>query len=131
MPYIRRLSDRMAEIGIKHGFYHLCGEQNANLPFWSTVPMGNPGIVSLGHEVDLEVASQYFPGHILMGNIEPALIQVGTPEQVYAAAKACILKGRKHPAGFILAPGCELPPLSPEKNVWAIMQAVSDHGWYE
>ena len=92
--------------------------------------MGNPGIVSFGHEVDLEIASKYFPRDIIMGNIEPALIQMGTQEEVYQAAKACIVKGRKHPGGFMLAPGCELPPMAKEENVWAMMQAVSDYGWY-
>ena len=131
LPYATNLADRVLGTGIKHIFLHACGEQNANLPLWSTVPLGNPGIVSVGHEVDLDIASKYFPGHVIMGNIEPALIQTGTPDRIYEAARVCIIKGRKHLGGFILSPGCELPPLAPEPNVWAIIQAVSDYGWYE
>jgi len=131
LPYATKLADRVLGTGIKHIFLHACGEQNANLPSWSNVPLGDPGIVSVGHEVDLDIASKYFPGHVIMGNIEPALIQTGTPDRIYEAARVCIIKGRKHLGGFILSPGCELPPLAPEPNVWAIMQAVSDYGWYE
>jgi len=86
-------------------------------------------MVSFGHEVDLETASRYFPDTIIIGNMEPAVFQMGTPEQCYEITKVCIEKGRKHPGGFMLAPGCELPPMAPEENVWAMMQAVSDHGW--
>ncbi|MFC1920025.1 uroporphyrinogen decarboxylase family protein, partial [Chloroflexota bacterium] len=110
---------------------HICGEQNANLPHWAQLDYGDPGIVSFGHEVDLETASKYFPDVIIMGNVEPAIIQSGTPQQVYEATRVCIEKGRKHPGGFMLMPGCELPPMAPEENVWAMMQAVSDLGWYD
>ena len=118
-------------MGIRHLYHHICGEQNANLPYWAQIPCGDPGMLSFGHEVDLETASRYFPNTIITGNIEPALFQTGTPEQVYEAAKVCIEKGKKHPGGFILEPGCELPPMAGEENVWAMMQAVSDFGWYE
>ena len=66
-----------------------------------------------------------------MGNIEPAIIQTATPEEVYELTRKVIEKGKKCPGGFMLAPGCELPPRAPEENLWAIMQAVSDFGWYE
>jgi uroporphyrinogen decarboxylase len=32
--------------------------------------------------------------------------------------------------GFILAPGCGLPPKSPPYNVWMMTEAVNDFGWY-
>ena len=92
--------------------------------------MGNPGIVSVGHEVDLEVVSEYFPNDIIMGNVEPAIIQSGTPEQIFELTKTCIKKGMKHRGGFMLAPGCEMPPKAPSYNVWTMMKAVNDFGWY-
>jgi uroporphyrinogen decarboxylase len=131
LPYIEELHKKQLSMGIKHLFHHICGEQNANLSYWASIPFGDPGIVSVGHEVDLETASRHFPNDIIMGNVEPALLQTGTPEQVYEAAKACIEKGVKHPGGFMLAPGCEMPPMACEENIWAMMQAVNDFGWYE
>jgi len=129
-PYIQELHENILSTGIKHIHMHICGEQNQNLPYWSKIPYGDPGMVSFGHEVDLEIASNYFPNTIIMGNVEPVIIQSGTPEQVYEATKSCIETGRKHSGGYILSPGCELPPMSPEENVWAMMQAVSDFGWH-
>lgn len=131
LPYIKELHEQMLSMGIKHILCHICGEQNLNLPYWAQVPMGDPGIVSFGHEVDIDVASRYFPDDIIMGNVEPAVIQTGRPEQVYELTRMCIEKGRKHPGGFMLAPGCELPPKSPPYNVWTMIKAVSDFGWYD
>jgi len=129
-PYIKEVHERTLATGIKHIHMHICGEQNLNLPLWSKIPYGDPGMVSFGHEVDLETASKHFPKTIIMGNVEPAIFQTGTQEQIYEATKLCMEKGRKHPGGFMLTPGCELPPMASEENVWAMMQAVSDLGWY-
>jgi len=130
-PYIKESHEAVLDMGVKHILCHICGEQNLNLPFWAQIPMGDPGIVSFGHEVDLEVASKHFPNDVIMGNVEPAVIQSGPPERIYELAVSCIEKGRKHAGGFMLAPGCEMPPRAPSYNVWTMVKAVNDHGWYE
>jgi uroporphyrinogen decarboxylase len=131
LPYMKQLYNEVHTMGFKHIFMHICGEQNANLPYWAQLNYGDPGIVSIGHEVELEKAAEYFPHDIIMGNIEPASILTKSPEAVYQATKVVIEKGRKCSGGFMLAPGCEMAPQTPEDNVWAMMQAVSDFGWYE
>jgi uroporphyrinogen decarboxylase len=130
LPYQKEIHEKLLTLGVKHIFIHICGEQNRNLPYWAQVPMGDPGIVSFGHEVDLDKASEYFPNDIIQGNVEPAVIQTGTPEEVYELSRICIEKGRKHRAGFILAPGCELPAKAPPHNVWMMRKAINDFGWY-
>lgn len=130
-PYIRELHERMLATGVKHILCHICGDQNLNLPYWTQVPMGAPGIISIGQEIDIEIAARHFPNDIILGNADPSFFLNGTPEQVYEAAKVCIEKGKYLPGGFILSPGCEIPPQAPDENVWAMMQAVSDFGWYE
>jgi hypothetical protein len=47
-----------------------------------------------------------------MGNVEPAIIQTSTPEEVYEHRRICIEKGNKHPGGFVLSPGCEPPQVT-------------------
>ena len=93
-----------------------------------------PGIFLVqifGHEVDLEAAGKFFPEDIILGNIEPAILQFGTPRKVYDLCQTAIEKGKKAPGGFILGPGCTLPPLAPPVNVFAMAKAVNDFGWYE
>jgi len=131
LPYIKETFERILDMGVKHILCHICGEQNLNLPYWAQVPIGDPGIVSIGHEIDLEVASKLFPNDVLMGNVETAIIQSGTPREVYEATRICIEKGRNHPGGFMLSPGCEMPTRVPSYNVWTMMKAVNDFGWYE
>ena len=131
LPYQMEIYNKIESIGIKHVRTHLCGEQNMNLPYWSMFSHGNPGIISIGPEVDIEEAAKYFPNDIIFGNVDPIIIQTGTPEEVYEMARECIEKGKKCPGGFILAPGCELPPMSPPYNVWMLRKAVNDFGWYD
>jgi uroporphyrinogen decarboxylase len=131
LPYIIELHKFVLDSGYKNIYVHICGEQNANLPLWAKIPFGNPGILSFGHEVDLDRANEYFPDQVIEGNLEPAIIQTGTPEQVYKAAAEVIKKGKKMKGGFIFAPGCELPPNAPAENVRAMTEAVNEFGWYD
>jgi uroporphyrinogen decarboxylase len=131
LPYQKKVHERILSLGVKHIHTHICGEQNLNLPHWREVPMGDPGILSFGHEVDLERASGHFPGDIIVGNVEPTVIYSGPPEAIYELSRICIEKGRSHPGGYALAPGCELPPLAPPYNVWVMRKAINDFGWYE
>jgi uroporphyrinogen decarboxylase len=131
LPYIKEVCEAVLAMGYKHIFVHICGEQNLNLPFWAQIPFGDPGIISIGHEVKLETAAEYFPNDIILGNLEPAIIQVKTPDEVYEAARQVIEEGKKIPGGYIFSPGCELPPRAPVENIRAITRALNDFGWYE
>jgi len=130
-PYLKELNERILALGVRHIFCHICGEQNLNLPYWAQVPMGNPGIISVGHEVDLTAAIEYFgDGCIIAGNLETAIIQEGTPQQVYELACQCLEKAKHAPRGYVLMPGCELPPNAPPYNVYIIKKAVNDFSRY-
>lgn len=93
--------------------------------------MGNPGIVSIGHEVELETAARYFPEDIILGNIEPSIMQTGTPDEVYNATAMVVKKGKELPCGFIFSMGCQFPPRASIENVRAMNKAVHDFGRYE
>jgi uroporphyrinogen decarboxylase len=131
LPYQKELHEMILSTGIKHIVCHICGEQNRNLPYWTQIPMGDLGIVDFGHEVDLTTAIKYFGDTcVIGGNVEPAIIQTGTAQQVYDHAKQCIEKGKNAPRGYILMPSCGLPPMSPPYNVFMLRKAINDHGWY-
>ncbi len=131
LPYHLEYHRRMKEMGIRRFGFHICGEQNLNLPLLAEAsPWLHPTILSFGHEVDIETAAQYFPQDIIFGNLEPARIQMETPPAVYELAKTAVAKGKKA-AGFILSAGCQLPANAPPANVFAITKAVNDFGWYE
>ena len=131
-PYIKELHEQILAIGVRHFYSHICGDQNLNLPYWAQVPMGERSIISVGHEVDLEKIIDNFGNNcIVAGNVEPAVIQFGTPEQVYELTSQCIRKGKSAPGGYMLMPGCELPPKAPPYKVYMMKKAIEHLGLFE
>ena len=131
LPYIKETNEQMLALGVKHILYHICGEQNANLPLWAQIPMGDPGLVTFGHQVTLTKAIEYFgESCIVLGNVNSSLIQTGTPQQVYESCRDAILEAKDAPRGFMLMSGCELPPMSAPYNVYMMKKAIEDFGRY-
>jgi uroporphyrinogen decarboxylase len=63
---------------------------------WCDIPMGNPGIVSFGHEVAVETAVKIFGRDcIIAGNIESAIIHLGQPDEVYRLSMAALAEGSR------------------------------------
>jgi len=57
------------------------------------------------------------PNITLCGNFDPVgVLLQGSPEDVAKAARQCIKAGGDK---FILMPGCEVPPDTPEENIRA------------
>jgi uroporphyrinogen decarboxylase len=132
LPYHKELHDYILQSGIRNIFCHICGEQNLNLPFWAQMEYGDPGILSFGHEVDLETAIEYFGDkHAIAGNVEPQVIQNGTWQQVYELCKVAIEKAKMAPSGFLLMAGCEVPVQAPPYNIYVMKKAVMEHGFYD
>lgn len=131
-PYMKEVHEKILAMGIKGFHCHICGEQNLNLPYLAQVPMGDAGLVSFGHEVDLSMAIKYFGDTcVIAGNVQPAIIQTGTAEQVYELSRQCIKKGKYAPRGYVLMAGCEFPPMAPPYHLYVMMKAVRDFGWYD
>jgi len=131
LPYHIEFHQRLRKYNIFGFGLHICGEQNLNLPYLASIELWrHPAILSFGHEVAIETAARLFPEDIIFGNINPAIIQTGTPQQVYSETARIVQEGKKVRAGFIFAPGCELPPMSPPFNVYQMTKAINDYGWY-
>jgi uroporphyrinogen decarboxylase len=127
LPYQIELHEKILQAGVRHIYCHICGEQNKNLSLWSKIPMGNPGIVSFGHEVKIETAVKFFGQDcIVAGNIEPAVIHMGQPEEVYRLSMAALAQGSRSPRGYILMPGCGTPPNVPPRNLLMLKKAAAD-----
>jgi uroporphyrinogen decarboxylase len=127
LPYQHELHSKTLETGIRHIVCHICGEQNLNLPLWKQIPMGNPGVVSFGHEVDLNAAVKLFgDSSIIAGNVSPALIHMGPADEVYRISWEALEKGRKAACGFILMPGCGIPWNVPAYHLHMFKKAHTD-----
>jgi len=132
LPYNIMTHEKILAMGIKNILCHICGEQNLNLPYWAETPFGKPGVVSFGHEVDIDTAIKYFGNRcVIAGNVEPAFLLLNSPQRVYDLCKTAIEKGKKAPLGFILMPGCEFAINTPPYNLYTVMKCVNDFGWYD
>ena len=131
LPYLKASSEKMLDMGIKHILYHICGEQNANLPYWTQVPMGDPGLCSFGEEVDIARAVELFGKRcIIIGNIDPRELLSGPPEKIYRLCKEVLEKGMHAERGFMLCSGCEVSPETPGYHFYTMQKAVRDLGGY-
>jgi uroporphyrinogen decarboxylase len=132
LPYQIELHEKILAMGIKYILCHVCGEHNLNLPYWAEVPMGTSGIVSIGKEVDITTAIEYFGDTcIIAGNIEPAILQTGTAREIYELCRQAIEKGKRAPRGYVLMQGCEVPVNTPPYNLYTMKRAINDFGWYD
>ena len=131
LPYEIEFHEKILAKGIGHILCHICGDQTSNLPRWAEVPMGAHGIVSIGKEVDIIAAADCFGERcIIAGNIEPSLLQTGTPAEIYELCREAIIKGRRARGGFALMQGCEVPVNSPPYNLYVMNRAIHDFGQY-
>lgn len=130
MPCVKKVCDACIDMGFKHLYAHICGEHNANLPHWAKISWGDPGFIGLPHEIDILDGAKYFPNDIIVGNLEPALLQMESADKVYEATRKVVEKGKSIKQGYVFSQGCELPPKTPLDNIKAMNQAVEDFGWY-
>ena len=132
LPYLVEIHEKIIDMGVERFLTHVCGEQNLNLVHWRKVPMGERGILSFGAEVDLKKAIEIFGDDTTIGgNVEPAILLTGKPEEVYERTRDNIIDGKTAPKGYILMTGCEMPPRAPFANVYYMRKALNDHGFYE
>jgi uroporphyrinogen decarboxylase len=101
---------------------HVCGDTRDKLDLLAET---GAGCVSVDHKIDLAEAKDLFRGKTcLAGNVPPVdVLLQGTPAEVEAACLDCLDKAAAG-GGFILMPGCDVPPTVPEENVRAFLRTA-------
>ena len=114
MPLERKLIAAIHEAGATAKL-HVCGNISNIVEYM--VDSGTD-VIDVDWMVSLSRARELAgPDVTLCGNINPAgVLFEGSPEDVAEAAKECL---NAVPDKFILMPGCEVPPATPEKNIRA------------
>jgi uroporphyrinogen decarboxylase len=114
LPFEKRLFDAIHQAGAAVKL-HICGDTRRNVPFMAQTGCD---VLDLDWMVPLDDARAAIgPGVTIAGNFDPAAVLLqGTPQDVADAARRNIeLAGPR----FILQPGCEVPPGTPEENIRA------------
>jgi uroporphyrinogen decarboxylase len=132
LPYHFAYHERLCTRGIKRFGFHICGDQNLNLPILADAsPWIHPSVLSFGHEVDLDAAIKRFPRDIIFGNIDPTVLQYESSNKIYERSRIALEKGKKAPGGFVLGTGCDIPLMTPPQNLHAMTKAVEEYGRYQ
>ncbi|MDD1776070.1 MAG: hypothetical protein LUP94_01795 [Candidatus Methanomethylicus sp.] len=133
VPYAAQAHQKVLDLGVPMWVTHYCSNQNANIKAGhiDKVPLGKPGVIHFGPEVDLKLAVERFgKRNIVLGNVDPPSLLLQSYEDCLRLAKADIEKGMHSPKGYMLGVGCELPPKTPTANVYALVKAAREYGRY-
>jgi uroporphyrinogen decarboxylase len=121
LPALKELVKEIDRMGART-FLHICGNTSDKL---QEIAESKAGCFSLDHKVDIAMAKRELQGRIcIAGNVNPvAVLAEGTPQEVRKAAEECIASAAEG-GGYVLCPGCDIPPSVPLENIRAFVGAV-------
>jgi len=125
LPYIKKVGDRIRSRSVWL-LVHICGNTTNRLHL---LPATGAQIMSVDYKVSLTNARRILGGKIAFaGNLNPvAVVQKETPEGVAAASREAIRDADGDRGGYLLMPGCDIPPSVPFANVRALVEAAHAH----
>lgn len=119
-PLFQRITHHVLDSGA-YIFFHLDTNWTAFLDFFSEFPKGRC-IFDTDGGTDLQKLKEMHGDRFaITGNLAPALLAFGTPDEVYDACRRQI---EEMGTGYILSPACSLPANTPKENIDAMYAAV-------
>jgi uroporphyrinogen decarboxylase len=108
---------------------HMCGATDHLLQIFAE-DLKIHEFQGFGYQVDLDHVASVMGGRVvLIGNVNPMLIHLGSREQVVEATRRVIEKLGPY-LGLIIQDGNNIPPGSPLENINAMMEAAERYGCY-
>ena len=123
-PYVKTLVNNLKKNDVILA-YHICGNST---PIIEDMVNTGAAIIEIDQKADQKLSKQAASGKTaLLGPIDPSEVMAnGTPELVteksYEALENMAVGG-----GFILGPGCALPPTTPDENIDALIEAARSY----
>jgi len=124
LPLLKEAFASFKSAGAKANWLHIAGPSDNILPLY---PEAGVDIANFDYFVDPSVARHALPGTCLDGNIKPVSFIEGPPESISNEASG-LLATFSDRGGFILSPGCEIPPESKPANIEAMIAAARNNG---
>ncbi len=122
-PYLNAITQQVADAGLIP-ILHLDSDWTRDLPRLLEMP-ARTCILSLDSMTDIRKAKEVLGDHMcIMGDVPPAVLSNGTPEDVYAHCRTLV--DDVGPTGYILQSGCDIPVDAPLENVKAMVAAAVD-----
>jgi uroporphyrinogen decarboxylase len=123
LPGLQKFHARIAELNCGR-FLHICGDTTKSLELF---PESGAQCIAIDMKVDLAEAHAKIGAKMCIGgNSHPVFIlNNGTKEIIINSAKECIQKAGLD-GGYVLLPGCDIPPGLPVENIHAYLQTGRD-----
>jgi uroporphyrinogen decarboxylase len=120
-PYVKRLAANLKKKNVILA-YHICG--NAT-PIIEEMVGSGAAIVEIDQKSDQKIVKSIAAGKVtLLGPVDPSEVMAnGTPALVTEKCNEA-LENLSPGGGFILGPGCALPPTTPDENIDAMIEAA-------
>ncbi len=124
VPYLKKFTDWAKSRGV-HTLVHICGNTTDRLDLF---PLTGASCISLDHKTDMAKAKETLHGKMCFGgNVDPVKVMLnGTTADVETTCKE-VIKTAGTDGGFVLMPGCDIPPTVPYANIQKFIKVA--HEW--
>lgn len=101
---------------------HICGNITKLLDI---LPQSGSNVISFDYKVDLKLAREKLGGKMAFaGKLDPVgAIQLGSPHEIEALVNEYVSDAGDD-GGYIVMPGCDLPPAAPIENIRAMINTA-------
>jgi uroporphyrinogen decarboxylase len=123
LPYLKKFNDWAKSRNV-HTLVHICGNTTDRLDLF---PETGASCISLDHKTDIAKAKEVLHGRMCFaGNVDPVNIMLqGSVKDVEDACKK-VIETAGTDGGFVLMPGCDIPPTVPYENIQKFIQTARD-----
>lgn len=123
-PYVKRIREAVEDENFIV-MYHNCGNVEPLIENMKTV---DAAAYSFGNAIDIELLLKELPeDRMIIGNIDPAgIIRNSNPQTIRKEVLSLLEKCGKY-KNFVMASGCDIPPMTPLENLQAFFDAVDEY----
>jgi uroporphyrinogen decarboxylase len=123
LPHLKKFVDWTKAGGVRT-IVHICGNTTDRLDLF---PLTGASCISLDHKTDIAEAKETLYGKMCFaGNIDPVNILLrGTVHEVEDECRR-VIETAGTEGGFILMPGCDMPPTVPHENIRKFIQVARE-----
>jgi uroporphyrinogen decarboxylase len=120
LPFMTSANQKISHRG-KRKMLHICGNTTRILDL---IPQSGTDLFSMDYKVDLKIAREKLEGKVAFGGqLDPTRVLLeGTAAEIEAASISCIEDAGQ--TGFVLIPGCDIPPKTKMENVQTMIETA-------
>ena len=123
VPYLKKFTDWAKSKNV-HTLVHICGNTTDRLDLF---PATGASCISLDHKTDIAKAKEALHGKMCFGgNVDPVKIMLNGSVQEVEDSCRSVIQTAGLDGGFVLMPGCDIPPTVPYDNIRKFIQTARE-----